>query len=188
MRKIPTLFVRDFDARPALVLPEVTSGCEWVIAGEGKATRKWDGTCVMLDASGEWWARREVKPGKTPPPRFAQISFDPETGKAVGWEPMAQSSYAKIHAEAAGIHHNWPHGTYELCGPKINGNPEGLERHTLIRHATAEQLDPDFDERTFEGVADFLRRHQWEGLVFHHPDGRMAKIKARDFAPTKAQR
>ena len=46
------------------VLPEITPGCEWVIAGEGVATRKYDGTCVMYDGD-EWWARREVKPGKT---------------------------------------------------------------------------------------------------------------------------
>ena len=24
--------------------------------------------------------------------------------------------------------------------------------------------------------------HGWEGLVYHHPDGRMAKMKARDVA------
>ena len=24
--------------------------------------------------------------------------------------------------------------TYELCGPKINGNPEKISRHTLVPH------------------------------------------------------
>ena len=63
MRKIPTALVRDPDDR-AHVLDEVTPGCEWVFAGEGIATRKYDGTCTMLDGNGKWWARREVKPGK----------------------------------------------------------------------------------------------------------------------------
>jgi hypothetical protein len=40
-----------------------------VLDGEGVATRKYDGTCVMFDGDG-WWARREVKPGKTAPAGF----------------------------------------------------------------------------------------------------------------------
>lgn len=180
MQKIPTLFARDPDDRRH-VLPEVTPGCEWVMDGYGTATRKYDGTCVLLDESGEWWARREVKPGKTAPPNYVPVERDETTGKTVGWEPIAQSSFVKYHAEAVEIRSEWPHGTYELCGPKINGNPEGLERHTLIRHATAETVDPSLDIRTYEEIGDFLARHNWEGLVYHHPDGLMVKIKARDF-------
>lgn len=41
MKKIPTVFVRDPDDRKH-VLPQVTPGCEWVLAGEGRATRKFD--------------------------------------------------------------------------------------------------------------------------------------------------
>jgi hypothetical protein len=179
MRKIPTLFARNPDDRRH-VLPEVTPGCEWALAGEGTATRKYDGTCVLLDGSGEWWARREVKPGKQAPANYAPIEHDEVTGKTVGWEPIAQSSFVKFHAEAVEIRSHWPRGTYELCGPRINGNPEGLERHTLARHATAEQV-PSLDCPTFHDIWHFLSRHGWEGLVFHHPDGRMAKIKARDY-------
>src|SRR5207237_1222319 len=61
MQKIPTLFVRDEQDR-RYVTEVVTPGCEWVMADEGQATRKFDGTCVMLDQHGDWWARREVKP------------------------------------------------------------------------------------------------------------------------------
>ena len=50
MRKIPTLYVRDWDGDRRYVLPQVTPGCEWVVVnGEGVATRKFDGTCVMYD-------------------------------------------------------------------------------------------------------------------------------------------
>lgn len=33
----------------------------------------------------------------------------------------------------------------------------------------------------FEGIKGFLAENVIEGLVWHHPDGRMAKIKRRDF-------
>jgi len=190
MRKIPTLFARNPENRRH-VLPEVTPGCEWVLAGEGRPTRKLDGTCVMHDDEGAWWARREVKPGKPIPPGFVTIEHDEMTGKLFGWEPIAQSAFAKYHAEAVAAAENtvnadepWSVGTYELIGPKINGNPELYDRHWLVAHAHTETLT--IDALTFDGIRDsVLRWHQAdhvEGVVWHHPDGRMAKVKARDFA------
>ncbi|MCI3277586.1 RNA ligase 1 family protein [Streptomyces cylindrosporus] len=189
MRKIPTLFVRDPEDRRR-VLPTVTPGCEWVLAGQGRPTRKLDGTCVMYDEHGAWWARREVKPGKTIPPGFVTVQHDENTSKLVGWEPIVQSSFAKYHAEAldaAETTHNaaepWIVGTYELIGPNINGNPERYDRHWLVAHTYTETLR--VDELTFDGIRDsVLRWHRIghiEGIVWHHPDGRMVKIKARDF-------
>src|SRR5215471_9014570 len=122
MRKIPTLFVRDWDGDRRYVLTEVTPGCEWVIAGEGTPTRKYDGTCVMFDGY-RWWARREVKEGKPAPEGFIALEADPETGKTVGREPAGQSSFAKYLLEALDAEYDppfarWPVGTYELIGPK----------------------------------------------------------------------
>ncbi|WP_392668110.1 DUF5565 family protein [Streptomyces sp. LN785] len=185
MKKIPTMFVRDFGSRPAHVLPAVTPGCEWVLAGEGRATRKYDGTCVMLDGAGEWWARREVRPGRPTPPNYVVVSTDGETGKTVGWEPIGQSSFVTFHAEAVrnGYTGNGVAGTFELIGPKINGNPERSGSHLLVQHATAQ--DVDLAELTFEGIRSTVlalaAADGCEGIVWHHPDGRMAKIKARDF-------
>lgn len=187
MKKIPTVFRRDPDNLKH-VLPEVTSGCEWVLAGEGIATRKYDGTCCMFDGL-MWWARREVKPGKRVPDDFRPEQTDDVTGKTVGWVPMAQSAFARWHAEAVADYamdygEGPPPGTYELCGPKVNGNPEGQDRHVLLRHADAEQTVIPEDELTFEGLRDYMRmlgRAGIEGFVWHHPDGRMAKLKVRDF-------
>lgn len=195
MRKIPTLFMRDPENR-SRVLPEVTPGCEWVLAGEGTATRKYDGTCVMYDGA-TWWARREIKAGATPPDYFTPVGFDDVTRKSVGWVPMDKSSFAKWHAEAlnnaeAGLH-IWT-GTYELCGPKVNGNPEGFGRHVLVSHREAERrlyakplpgnaadahryLRQYFAATAHRGIAT----EGIEGIVWHHPDGRMVKIKGRDF-------
>ncbi len=179
MRKIPTLFARDPDD-PSRVTRDVTPGCEWVTAGEGVATRKYDGTCVMLDGDGQWWARREVKPGKATPAHFVAVEADPVTGKTVGWEPVEQSAFARWHAEAVAGHPEYAPplvpGTYELCGPKVNGNPEGFEAHVLVLHAEAERVDYG---RTFDELAAHL--NGVEGIVWHHPDGRMAKVKCRDF-------
>lgn len=188
MRKIPTLFKRDPDDM-RFVTREVHPDCQWVLDGEGVATRKYDGTCVMFDGDA-WWARREVKPGKTPPPNFAAVEHDDTTGKTVGWEPIEQSPFGKIHAEAVEpmvafgdfIGERPPAGTYELIGPKINGNPENCGYHRLERHGNAEQIgDVPLD---FDGLRDFiasLGADGVEGIVWHHPDGRMAKLKRRDF-------
>ncbi len=180
MRKIPTLFVRD-PQNMSRVLPAVNGPCAWVIAGDGVATRKYDGTCVALDLHGNWYARREVKMGKIEPLNFEEIMYDEVTGKRVGWEPIAQSAFAKYHAEA--LRNSAPRnpGTYELIGPKINGNPENASKHILISHAEAEVLADA--PRHFNGLAVWLATRPIEGVVWHHPDGRMAKIKRRDFSP-----
>jgi hypothetical protein len=187
MKKIPTLFKRDPE-NMRHVLPEITPGCEWVLAGEGVATRKYDGTCVMFDGE-RWWARREVKLEKRAPANFQAIETDETTGNAVGWEPVAQSAFARWLADA--IDEELPHddelGTYELCGPKINGNPEQFDRHVVISHAGAERMEsPDLRNALPAVAMDVLRGYlldfSYEGIVWHHPDGRMAKLKRRDFA------
>jgi hypothetical protein len=190
MKKIPTLYRRDPDDMKR-VLREVTPGCEWVLADEGIPTRKYDGTCVLIRRDGlaiHAFARREVKPGKEPPPNFIEADHDEATGKTMGWEPAEQSSFAKLIAEAiADNDHETLElvpGTYELCGPKVNGNPEGYGHHVLIPHFEADHLHLGFDmadPHAFDLVRDWLLSQHHEGIVWHHPDGRMAKLKRRDF-------
>ena len=188
MEKIPTLFVRDWGGDRRYVLPEVDPACEWVTAGDGVPTRKYDGTCFMFDGI-NWRARREVKEGKTAPPGFVLLGTDPETGKAMGWEPAAQSSFAKAHAAVlarfAPSLTAWRNGTYELCGPAVNGNPEGFTQDCLVIHEDANELPGS--PRDFHGLAAWLHARPYEGIVWHwpQPDGsvKMAKIKRRDFRP-----
>lgn len=177
MKKIPTLFVRDPEDRKH-VLSEITPGCEWVLAGEGIATRKYDGTCVMYDGWGAWYARREVKHTQVEPDNFVEVEFDPETFKSVGWIPAEQSSFWKYLQEAKSVA-VVRSGTYELIGPKINGNPEKMRHHVLVRHGNTPLDDVP---RDYEGLRTFLLAHDYEGIVWHHPDGRMTKLKKRDFA------
>ena len=65
MKKIISLFQRNYDG-DRLVRDELVPGAEWVAAGEGKATRKWDGTCCMV-RDGVLFKRYDAKAGKTPP-------------------------------------------------------------------------------------------------------------------------
>jgi hypothetical protein len=193
MQKIPTAFLRDENDRK-YVTDVPNPDCAWVFEGLGTATRKLDGTCVMLDEHGGWWARREIKAGKEAPPYFVAADHDDVTGKTMGWEPIGYSSFARWHAEAVENiesigederHIPWTPGTFELIGPKVNGNPEKRAEHTLIRHSSAEVFA--FDDRSFTELRRILlflaEKYGCEGVVFHHEDGRMTKLKARDLRP-----
>ncbi|MEK6200815.1 MAG: hypothetical protein N2A40_00115 [Desulfobulbaceae bacterium] len=175
MKKIPTIFVRNPQNMKEL-LNEPHPLCGWVFAGEGVATRKYDGTCCKIEG-GELFKRREIKPGERPPIGFVEEDFDHITGKHVGWMPIdCTDKQDKYHCESFS---GQPTGTYELIGPKVQGNPEGFDRHTLFAHSKAEVFDDC--PRDMDGLKNWLTDRDIEGIVFHHPDGRMAKIKKRDF-------
>lgn len=175
MKKIISLFVRNHDG-DRLVRDEIVPGAEWVIAGEGLATRKFDGTCCMV-RSGKLYKRYDTKRGKTPPPDFEPAQdYDEVTGHMPGWVPVGDGPDDRWHREA--FFDPMPDGTYELCGPKIQGNPEGFPAHCLIKHGE-NPVGPM--ARTFDGIKHFLSDGAIEGIVWHHPDGRMVKIKAKDF-------
>lgn len=178
MRKIPTIFDRDWDGDRSRVLNVVNGACDWVFAGEGRATRKMDGTsCLIRD--GKLYKRRELRKGEKEPPSFEVADVDLETGKIVGWVPVGDGPEDRWHREA--FEATKPEdGTYELVGPKIQGNPEKFKDHGLVSHRSV-FLTYDDVPRDFEGLKSWLAGRDIEGLVFQHPDGRMAKIKLRDF-------
>lgn len=181
MKKIPTLFERDWNGDRSRVIDKVHPGCEWVIAGEGLPTRKLDGTsCLIRD--GKLYKRRELRGRDVIPPDFEEVDHDTETNKTVGWVPVGDGPEDRWHREAfeKGIRYfGFPGGgTYELLGPKVQGNPEGYSTHVLMPHSLADILDAP---RTFDGIKEWMSGRDIEGVVFHHPDGRMAKIKLRDF-------
>jgi hypothetical protein len=184
MKKIPTLFERDWNGDRSRVVNQVHAGCEWVLAGEGEATRKYDGTCCMV-RDGKLYKRRELRKGDVPPPLFEAAGHDEETGKTVGWVPCDIGADDRWHMEAF-EGQNWADGTYELVGPKVQGNPEQSAKHRLVPHSQAEVF-PDVP-RTFDGLRTWLQDRDIEGLVFHHADGRMAKIKLRDFGFKRSAR
>ncbi len=176
MRKIPTIFIRNPGNMKEL-LNEINSVCQWVFDGEGIALRKYDGTCVAI-MDGKYYKRREIKQGQKVPIDFIEIEYDEKTNKCVGWAHVDDNDPAdKYHREA--YDKKIPDGTYELCGPKINGNPEKLKKHTLIAHSFAEKFNDC--PRDMNGLKTWFVSRDIEGIVFQHPDGRRAKIKQRDF-------
>lgn len=193
MRKIPSLFVRDWNGDRRLVTREVNPECQWVLDGEGIATRKYDGTCVLV-RDGRLYRRYDAKHGKAPPSGFepAQPAPDEATGHWPGWLPVGDEPESRWHkaafAAAMATERTTLHdGTYELCGPHFQANPERLATDGFVRHGKAAVW---IDFLTFDGIRDALADLEIEGIVWHHLDGRMAKIKRSDFGlewPVKVQ-
>jgi len=189
MRKVISLFQRNYEG-DRLVRDELVPGAEWVAAGEGMATVKWDGTaCRWKD--GRLWRRYDAKNGKAPPAGFEPAQEpDPVTGHHPGWVPCVEGNPAdRWHFEAlAHVPPLWDGRTYEAVGPHFQGNPYGFHVDLMICHGIFGLLDAprDFTQlkiylarKTIEGPFGPL---PIEGIVWHHPDGRrMVKIKARDF-------
>lgn len=184
---------------------EVTPGADWVIAGEGVATRKWDGTsCLVRD--GKLYKRYDAKVGKAPPADFTPAQEpDAITWHWPGWVPVGNGPEDKWHLDAKQIRlldgwyeikfsgtghlcylhvvtwHVVPDGTYELCGPKLQGNPERFAEHVLIAHGVDELPDCP---RDFDGLKVYLVEHDIEGVVWWRNDFTdcdKVKIKAKDF-------
>lgn len=181
MKKIKCVFQREGDGetkRHGLCIVNAPEpACQWVLDGEGIATRKYDGTACLV-RGGKLYKRYDCKKGKTPPPGFEPC--DPEgdsvTGHWPGWLLVSESDPADWMHRLAPIPAE--DGTYELCGPKVGQNPEGPETYQLLRHG-AEVID--MPVRTYEAMREVLAAHPFEGVVFHHPDGRMAKLRRNDY-------
>jgi len=192
MKKIISLFCRNHDG-DKLVRNEVSPGAEWVIAGEGVATHKYDGTCCLV-RGGKLYKRYEAKQvGARPfPIEFEPCGeIDPVTGRQQGWVPVGNGPEDRWHREAFALElkwngshfekrDSWANGTYELIGPKVQGNPERYAWHQLVPHSYAIFIA---FPRTYDEIKAAFSDRLWgaEGVVWHHPDGRMVKIKVKDF-------
>lgn len=190
MKKIISVFQRNYDG-DRLIRNEVVPGAEWVLAGEGIATRKLDGTSCMM-TGGKLYKRYDAKQGKTPPPGFiAAQDPDPVTGHWPGWIECQEDNPAdRWHMDAlqnflksdfrACVSNEDDQFTLEALGPKFQGNPEQWANNILIPH-NEQLLKMDGVPRTFDSLKEWLKDQDIEGIVFHHPDGRMAKVKKKDF-------
>ena len=85
----------------------------------------------------------------------------------------------KYHWEAFDKLEKIVDGTYELCGPKVQKNPENFDSHVLIKHGS-EILD--VKDLSFDGLKSFLMNENIEGIVFYNDDtNEMCKIRKTDF-------
>lgn len=194
MKKIPTLFERSINA-PQLVTSTLVKGCEWILEGSFTPTVKWDGTSCR-SMNGTLYRRHEIRKreGRFPEPPPAFVPADSFDDKIIGWMPVQESNPAdKWHVEALALTGLPPAGTYELVGPKVNGNAQNFDRHYLVRHGIHVLDIPRFSQdgiatpgEVFDRLRTLLQGPLWysapiEGIVFYGPEGQLAKIKRRDF-------
>jgi hypothetical protein len=180
MKKISTLFKKDPNDL-GKVINEINPENQWAFK-YGVPTRKFDGTsCVIID--GEIYKRYDVKKGRQIPyGAIACQEADLITGHHPHWlrcDRMEKSD--KYFFEAFDEQEEWQDATYELCGIKIQGNPEKINGHQLIRHGCEGLYLKDY---TFEYLKEYLSNpnNDIEGIVFHHKiDGRMCKLRKSDF-------
>lgn len=203
MKKMPTVFVRDWDGDRSRVTREVHTDCQWVLDGEGIATEKLDGTCCLVrggllykryDRKLTKAGRKKLDSGeivtlvdfKGAPDGFEPCEPEPDlhTGHWPGWLAVGDGPEDQWHRTVYVT--ALPDLTYELVGPKFQGNPYNLTCHRVWPHGGVALRDLDIgwvdsDAFCFDGIRGNLERCRMEGVVWHHPDGRMAKIKRSDF-------
>jgi hypothetical protein len=182
MEKIPTLFERDGRFR---VVNRPRSECAWVFDGEGTGTEKLDGTNVRLTVRSGQLVRVEKRRN----PSKAQK----EQGIVDGWYVdaggAADDRWILEAAQGTDVS-AWPDGEHacEALGPRIQGNSLGLAEHLCVPFNLEAPVYADVP-RTYDGLRAYLSTldshyapgHLAEGIVFHHADGRRAKIKRKDF-------
>ena len=181
MKKISTLYKKD-PLDLGQVINEINPDNSWVFTDDGvKATQKYDGTaCAVID--GKLYKRYDVKKGKQVP-EFAIPCQEPDaiTGHWPHWILCSHDDPAdQYHFQAFDEQHPLPDGTYELVGPKVQGNPENRTGHYLHSHGDF-NLDLDLKSFDFGAFKDYLQVVDIEGIVFHHTDGRMCKLRKSDF-------
>nr|MDO8088759.1 DUF5565 family protein [Candidatus Sigynarchaeum springense] len=215
MNKIPTLFERDWDDMDHPIVDVIDPSCAWVLDGEGIPTRKWDGTAVLIKDGKMYkrYDRKKITKGpergawKPEPAGWISCEVDDVAGHWWGWIPVdyadpsnkwykdavlttieATNANGKSPDDLKTMHLPFDDGTYELCGPSINGNPEKLDKHVLIPHGK-EVVDFEFENKddAWNELKRYLADHDIEGIVWwHKKDERKVKIKAIDFKVGRA--
>lgn len=183
MKKIPTLFERVYENHSIKeILPNVTPGMEFVIDGGGVATVKWDGSCCAI-IDGILYKRYDAKKGRSIPDGAikCQDEADPITGHFPCWVKVEEDNPAdKWFVEAYknyGSEPLEPIKTFEAIGKHFNGNPYNLDHDTLVPHG--EHVIEV--KRTFEGIREYLKENNIEGIVFWLDGEPKCKIKRTDF-------
>jgi hypothetical protein len=183
---------------------------EWVESLREEVPRitvKVDGSCVRI-IDGTLYKRRDIRRGKTPP---SNAVFEPEVSGDVCWLPLSmdmedacfrstlasENTFWSLNEHGDPIQMRMEDGTYEIIGPKIQGNPYDIPvldcdlmvqrkgnlksiifpRHYLIQHGSIVVHGlSSTEEMNYASLKDFILRNGIEGLVFHFPSGKLFKI------------
>lgn len=186
MPKLESPFVRKEINGAYIVTPEITERYEWVFDDPGVlAIEKLDGTNVSIiiengQITSIWNRTNRI-------PFFCK-------GKRHILEGL-------LEAHERG-YCDLPNGQWfgELIGPKVNGNPYNLDKHVWIPFSTYAREHLAYKSwgkypKTFESISEWFKTLMplyamkkgdkegfVEGVVFTHPDGRMAKLRKDMFS------
>lgn len=188
MPKLQSPFVRKEINGIYQVTPEIEEGYDWVFEDETvMAIEKLDGTNVSI----------EIRDGQIVGiwNRTTRIPFF-NRGKQFIIKGIL-NSFEKKYIEFLGDGQHFG----ELIGPKVNGNPYKLKEHLWIPFESYGQKHLAYTcwgkyPKTFESISEWFKElmplynlrlhgkteegtldHFVEGIVFTHPDGRMAKLR-----------
>jgi hypothetical protein len=183
MQKIPTIFNRDWQGNRGVV-DQLVVDPVWL--GNATATEKLDGTNVRLTVRANTLVRLEKR--RNPTKAQKDIGIE-EPWYVDANESDPSDKYLWDAARATDL--NVPDGEWsgEAIGPKIQGNPLGLDRHTVVLFGLGRAPVIDDAPTTYDELREWLPRQasafnnvvKIEGIVWHGADGSMAKIKTKDF-------
>ncbi len=196
MKKIPTLFKREFENHKVVkVLPEYTDErCQQALYS-GWPTVKWDGSCCAV-IDGVFYKRYDAKKGKPIPENAikCQEEADPVTGHLPCWVPVDREDPSdKWFIDAwdttinSGNNGGLSDGTYEAIGKHFQGNPYHLENDILVPHGICVYDDfvlpegPNSNLHVLDYIREYLANHKHEGIVFWMDGEPVCKIKRTDF-------
>ena len=193
MPKIESPFIRKEINGDYIVIPEITEGYGWVFEDESvMAIEKLHGTNVSIQITDGIivgiWNRTE------------RIPFFNKGKQHIVMGIL--NSYGKGYTEFLGDGQHFG----ELIGPKVNGNPYKLDEHLWIPFETFCQKHLKYKSwgkypKDFNTISDWFKELMplyssmkgnkegfVEGIVFTHPDGRMAKLRCDMFEWFKGRR
>lgn len=191
--KIQSPFVRKHINKRYVVTPEITEGYEWVFKDDGViASDKLHGTNVcMIFKEGKLFAIDN---------RDTRIVFDPFIHLYTNTQTARMMQGLLNSIEKGWVKANSNSRVYgELIGPSLNKNIHRVEANYFVPFDYLKQKckwNTWFDNKypkTYESISEWFKglpslftqrihpksdqQDFAEGLVFHHPDGRMAKLR-----------
>lgn len=165
MKKIQALFHCTFEKQIVTsVLKKVVFSLEWVLAGKGVATVKWDGACCAI-IGGEFYKRYDAKGGKLIPEGAIKYEeADSVTGHLPYWGKCGRGEPGDKWFWAA-YDRTQPteDGTYEALRPHFQTNPYHLEYDVLGAY------DKDSISNSSEHRKPFVFRHDLSGIPHKIP-------------------
>jgi hypothetical protein len=193
MEKILTIFDRDWEGNRGVIDEPVKSIMDeggLICLMEGIASEKFDGTNVRITIRNHTCVRLEKRRNPTKVQKHKKI-IDPWYIDADEYGP--DDKYLFEAVEGTDLEYI-PDGEWsaEAIGPKIQGNPLDRQAHMLIVFSLKlhrKLIKIDNVPVTFNELREWLPRQRScmnpdrpiEGIVWHMPDGRMFKIKTKDF-------